>query len=110
MSGRHIALFSALSLLPWLAACGGGAPPPRSQSQNDYLACRSLADTTYEKQNRGDFIRPDNRDSPFAGSGTGGNTSAGLSQRFGRDNDIASCVRGSAANVSGSNVAAPHAP
>lgn len=73
----------------------GGCGLPRQQSSADRaisLACRQQVDRAYAVQNRRDLSYRDQRDTPFANSYNAGVTSAGLGQRFGRDNDVQSCV------------------
>jgi len=94
-----------------LAGCGGGAPQPRSQAQADYDACRVMVDQAYEKQNRGEFIRQSSTDTPFGGPVAAGANTLPLSQQFGRDQQMATCVHGSAANITGvGGVGTPPAP
>ena len=100
-----------------LAGWGGGAPQPRSQAQADYDACRVMVDQAYDKQNRGEFIRESNTDTPFGGPTVAAGNTVPLSQRYGYNQDLSSCVHGSAANITGMGgvgplpvPAAPHAP
>ena len=73
----------------------GACAVPRQQSRADRavsLACRQQVDRVYAAQNRRDLSVRDQRDSPFAESYNPGVVSAGLGQRFGRDQDVQSCV------------------
>lgn len=85
---------------------GGAAPPSPAASRSaqtqlaDLNACRTRADQVFTRQNRDAVYRVDNyntdtRDAPFGTSGLKGVTSAGLSQRFNRDNMVDNCLRGS---------------
>ncbi len=81
-----------LILLPvFLGACAG--PPALSSADRAVAAaCRQEVDRVYAAQNRRDLSYRDQRDTPFAASYNPGITSAGLGSRFGRDNDVQSCV------------------
>ena len=69
--------------------------------------CRARADAVYEKQNRADLSRRDQRDSPFSASYNSGITTRGLGARFERDRMVADCV---SANSSGKSSAASTGP
>jgi hypothetical protein len=78
-----------------LASCapaGGG----RATSQDSRLraACTQAADRVYDTQHRGDIFAPmSGVNSPQSGNYTSSADGRGLSQIFGRDNDIQDCVR-----------------
>ena len=91
-------------LIALLGGCAGAGPQSR-ETRADNAACRSTVSAAYDRQNRADYYRPSQTDSPFSGSGTPGVTSAGLGQQYRYDDAVQSCERGSAANVSGSNAA-----
>ena len=78
---------------------------PRSKADAaTQVQCRQEVDRVYAAQNRVDLSRRDERDSPFAGSYLPGITTRELGARFGRDNQLASCVaqnRGGAATDTG---------
>ncbi len=89
-----------LAALLALAACSS---PPQSSggraraSAATLAACRQRADDVYLRQNRDEIYRADTyvgstRDSPFAGYGQSGITSAGLSGRYARDNIQEACL------------------
>jgi hypothetical protein len=103
---RLLAAMLAGTAIAVLAGCAGGAQRP-SANVATVNACRSLVDSAYDRQNRADQYRESQRDTPFASSGTPSVTTAGLGERYGRDTDVANCVRGSAANVTGVGTGAP---
>ena len=90
------ALFPAF-LLPSLLICAACQPaqPMSKAARADYQACRTRADQVYDRQNRSELSERDTRDTPFATSGLPGITSAGLSNRYARDNLLAGCTGGS---------------
>ena len=69
--------------------------------------CRARADAVYDRQNRAELSRRDQRDSPFSASYNSGITTRGLGARFERDRLVADCV---AANSSGTSSAASTGP
>lgn len=82
-----------------LAAC---APQPRltasgaaRPSRAVVAACRQQVDRAYTAQNRAELSQRDQRDTPLSDNYVSGITSRGLSSAFGRDNDLASCIRNS---------------
>ena len=82
-----------------LAAC---APQPRltasgaaRPSRAVVAACRQQVDRAYTAQNRAELSQRDQRDTPLSDSYVSGITSRGLSSAFGRDTDLASCIRNS---------------
>lgn len=82
-----------------------------SASPATQAACRQRADEVYSRQNRADIYRDDNfaankRDSPFATSSVLGEPTRALSARYGREQLLDDCVRGSAGNIGSS----PDAP
>lgn len=83
----------ALSSLALLALLGACQRAPRSgASAATTAACRGEVDRVYAAQNRVELSRRDERDSPFAASYLPGITTRQLSERFGRDNQMASCL------------------
>jgi hypothetical protein len=93
-------LAAGLALL--MAGCAGGAPQDR-EARADAAACRALVSSAYTRQNRADYFRESQTDMPFASTGTPGVTSAGLGMQYAYNREERSCVRGSAANIAGSN-------
>ncbi len=75
-----------------LASCappGGGGGDARLRA-----ACNQAADRAYETQHRGDIFAPmSGVNSPQSGSYAAGADGRGLSQLFGRENDVDNCVR-----------------
>lgn len=90
---------ATLLLLATLSACApqpsltasGTARPSRALT----AACRQQVDRAYNAQNRADLSMRDQRDSPLSDNYVSGITSRGLSSAYGRDTDIATCVRNS---------------
>ena len=80
-----------------------GCAPPASRgtagadraSRAVQAACRQEVDRVYAAQNRADLSTRDQRDSPLSDNYVSGITSRGLSSLYGRDNEMASCVRNS---------------
>jgi hypothetical protein len=67
-------------------------------------ACRQRADEVYSRQNRADIYRDDNfaankRDTPFATTSVLGEPTRALSARYGREQLLDECMRGSAGNI-----------
>ena len=91
----------AAALLPLIAAGCQTAPRSRADAAAN-AACRAEVDRVYAAQNRAELSQRDQRDTPFAGSYNSGITSRGLGARFGRDNQVSSCV----SNATGSGAAA----
>ena len=99
-----------------LAAC---AQQPRSASATAdgrasravVAACRQEVDRTYAAQNRAELSMRDQRDTPLSDNYVSGITSRGLSSLYGRDNQMAACVRnaqnGGGAPASGDNPTGP---
>lgn len=84
-----------------LAACQ--RVPQRSPVEAAVLAaCRERADEVYERQNRVDLSRRDERDTPFASTYNSGVTTRGLGARFERGQRIAECTGGLASGVGSS--------
>ena len=82
------AFAAALALL-----AAGCQPAPRSRADAAAsAACRAEVDRVYAAQNRVELSQRDQRDTPFAASYNSGITSRGLGARFGRDNQVSSCV------------------
>ena len=93
---RSAFLWPACAVLLTLAGCGG-APRNRADAATS-AACRAEVDRVYAAQNRGELSQRDQRDTPFAGSYLSGITSRGLGARFGRENQVSSCVATSTGN------------
>ena len=88
----------AASLSILVLAMAGCQAPPRSRSATAAtVACRAEVDRVYAAQNRVELSLRDQRDTPFAGSYNPGITSQGLGARYGRDNQLASCINNSTA-------------
>lgn len=82
-----------------VAMLAGCSATPRSRADAaTAAACRAEVDRVYAIQNRAELSQRDGRDTPFAGSYNSGITSRGLGSRFGRDNQVSSCV---SANTAG---------
>ena len=100
-----------LVLTAGLAACApqsrltasGTARPSRALT----AACRQQVDRAYNTQNRADLSMRDQRDSPLSDNYVSGITSRGLSSAYGRDTDIATCVRNSELGTANATPAAP---
>ncbi len=80
------------ALLIALIICGCQQAPRSQADRATTVQCRAETDRVYAAQNRADLSRRDERDSPFAGSYLPGITTRDLGAKFGRDNDMASCV------------------
>jgi hypothetical protein len=81
-----------------LATVAGCQSAPRSRSATAAtVACRAEVDRVYAAQNRVDLSLRDQRDTPFASGYNSGITSEGLGARYGRDNQLASCINNSTA-------------
>ena len=120
MFGAPVLRFSLLALPLLMASCAPArspaqlsaspsAPGPAASAATPQVAsdCRARADAVYDRQNRGDLSRRDNRDSPFSSSYNSGITTRGLGARFERDKMVADCV---AANSSTRSSAASTGP
>ena len=111
---RLSAYFLAVLTLGGLAACTrpiGITADRAGATPKAMAACRHRADEVFERQNRGDVYRSDmyaggERDSPFAATGMSGNPSAGLSDRYSRENMVDDCLNA----ASGAPGATPDAP
>ena len=77
---------------PVLVAACAGAQPRSAADRAVSAACRQDVDRVYAAQNRRELSFRDQRDTPFASNYNSGVVSAGLGSRFGRDNDVTSCV------------------
>ena len=84
-------------------------PSPRSQAdQAAASACEQQADQTYLTQNRYLLSERSTTDTPFSTSGLPGVTSNGLGQRYGRDQQLAGCLRENGQSTDNTNqIAAP---
>ena len=73
---------------------GCGFSPPLSAGHRETLAeCRSDADRVYNARNRAQLSQRDDQDAPFSGSSQAGLPSNGLSDRYGHEQMVDSCVR-----------------
>lgn len=81
-----------LIFLPLALGACAKSPAQSSADRAVAAACRQEVDRVYAAQNRRELSYRDQRDTPFASSYNSGVTSAGLGTRFGRDNDVQSCV------------------
>lgn len=82
-------------LLPLLLpACADHGP--LSPAQATRRACEQQADRVFLQQHRDQMSERDTRDTPFADHEITGITSAGLGERFGRDQMVADCLSTSA--------------
>jgi hypothetical protein len=79
-----------------LAGCQPSPRPRGSAAAAAAAACRTEVDRVYAKQNRADLSIRDQRDTPFAAGYMPGNTTAGLSAEYGRDQMYDSCMAGAA--------------
>ncbi len=86
-------------LLLAAVALAGCQPPPRPTraAAAAAQACRAEVDRVYAAQNRVDLSTRDQRDTPFASGYNSGITSEGLGARYGRDNQLTSCLNNSTA-------------
>ena len=89
----------SLALVALLGACQRA--PRSSASAATSAACRVEVDRVYAAQNRVELSRRDERDTPFAASYLPGITTRQLSERFSRDNQMASCLAQSGSAGSG---------
>jgi hypothetical protein len=91
MSRTASILLTCLALASCAPAGGGGAT---SQDSRLRAACTQAADRVYDTQHRADIFTPmSGVNSPQSGNYTSSADGRGLSQIFGRDNDIQDCVR-----------------
>ncbi len=98
---RRLTLVAALASV--LAGCAG-VPPQRSQADRAAAtACEHQADQTYLSQNRFLLSERSTTDTPFSSSGLPGVTSNGLPDRYGRDQQLASCLRENGQSVDDAN-------
>lgn len=98
-NGR-LALAAVAVALPLLAAGCQSLPRSRADAAST-AACRAEVDRVYAAQNRAELSQRDQRDTPFASSYSSGITSRGLGARFGRDNQVSSCVSNSSSPAAG---------
>ena len=89
----------ALFLLGLLAFAGCARTQRTPVEAATIAACRERADQVYERQNRVDLSRRDERDTPYASSYTSGVTTRGLGARFERGQRIAACTSGLASGA-----------
>lgn len=90
---RSFPLVAAL-LASGLAAGCQAPPRQRSAEAAKVAACRAETDRAYRVRDRVALYRPEQRDSPFSGNYSPGNTAQGLGDLFGRDQMEAECLRG----------------
>ncbi len=91
---------SSLGLLAGLLALAACARSPQTPVQAATVAaCRERADQVYDRQNRADLSRRDERDTPQSASYLSGITTRGLSARFERGQRIAECTNGLASEA-----------
>ena len=99
---------ASLSILVLASVAGCQATPRSRATTAATVACRAEVDRVYAAQNRVDLSLRDQRDTPFAGGYNSGITSQGLGARYGRDNQLASCINNSTAQgVATSGTVAP---
>lgn len=92
-----------VGLLAAASLAGCGDQPPRTHAEQAAIAgCRQRADEAFLKQNRALLSERTMVDSPFSSTGITGITSAGLGDRFARDQMVSDCVAG----LNGSNPSA----
>ena len=103
---RLASLPAAFALL-WLCGVAGCAFPLQSAGPQpdaaSVAACNTRADEVFLRQNRDAIYRSDRytssiRDSPYAAAGLP-ETSAGLSDQYGRDQNVRQCLNGVATPV-----------
>lgn len=80
-----------------LAACARSPQTPVQAAT--VAACRERADQIYDRQNRADLSRRDERDTPQSASYLSGITTRGLGARFERGQRIAECTNGLASGT-----------
>ena len=89
-----------LGLLACLLVPVGCARAPQTPVQAATVAaCRERADQVYDRQNRADLSRRDERDTPLSASYLSGITTRGLGARFERGQRIAECTNGLASGA-----------
>jgi hypothetical protein len=85
-----------LFLLPLLAGCG--FPPAESQSERAASdSCRDDANRTYNAQNRAQLSERASPDTPFSGSSLPPLPSDGLSETYGYEQMVETCLKRSSA-------------
>lgn len=103
MARSHVLVsrvLGALAVLLPLGACSTGSER-QTPDQATLQACRARAEQIYVMQNRSTLYQPDTSGAPYAASGVAGITNAGLSARYGYDQTVDDCIRGSEANTEG---------
>jgi hypothetical protein len=70
------------------------APPPTRSQVAARAACRAESEATYNRQNRDLLSARDTTDTPFSTSGFSGNTTAGLSREYAREQFLDNCLKG----------------
>ena len=84
------------TVLAVMLLASGCAQAPRSRADGATVAaCRAEVDRVFSAQNRGELSQRDQRDTPFAGSYLSGITSRDLGARYGRENQVSSCLANS---------------
>ncbi len=104
-------------LLAGVLAAAGCSQSPSSASRTskaDAAACRTRTDAIYNQQNRFLLSERNTTDSPYSTSGNPGVTNQRLSQQYGRDELLDSCLTSIAAqgkvDVGAGGPAAAQAP
>jgi hypothetical protein len=95
----------ALLMLPVLAASGCGFSPPLTTAQRDAQAsCREDANRIYNTQNRYQLSERPSPDTPYSGATPPPLPGDGLSDRYGFDQMVSSCLaRSEAVPATGDN-------
>lgn len=89
---RHRSATLALLLLVPLGGCG--FPPPNSEAQRDAdQGCRADANRIYNTQNRYLLSERSSPDTPYSGATPPPLPSDGLSDRYGYDQMVDSCLK-----------------
>jgi hypothetical protein len=88
----------ALLVLPILALAGCGFSPPLSSAQRDAQdSCREDANRIYNTQNRYQLSERSTPDAPFSGATPPPLPGDGLSDRYGFDQMVSTCLKRSEA-------------
>lgn len=84
---------AAVLLAVGLAAAGCQSQRQSPAEAAKVVSCRAQTDRAYRVRDRASLYRPEQRDSPFSGNYSPGNTARGLGELFGRDQAEAECLR-----------------
>jgi hypothetical protein len=88
----------ALLLLSGLALSGCGFSPPLSEGQRDaQQSCREDANRVYDAQNRAQLSERSSPDTPFSGATPRPLPGDGLSEKYGFDQMVSTCLNRSEA-------------